>query len=367
MMRSLHVLFSSAQAEIIQLLRTPLLVILVMIQSITFIFLVNFFGMTGAFAPTALINNDHGVYANIFIENLQASHHSFTLLFMDEKTAQEAVKHGDIVAIITIPKGFTKGIVEGKTVPVDVVVDNIDTDMTADIQRALPAAITRFGSTLHLPNIHVKTAEVDLIDHDTGFIEYLVVSALALSAFIVSGILSAVAVAHEFESGTIRLWAVSPIHPLIPLLGRIFGTNAIALATMIIAVGIVMFGHGVYPIHPIEMIVALLSCIIIFGCIGATLGVLMKRSLPVAALVFGISLPLYLFSGAYEPERFDGNIIWSIAHFFPIYYAVGVLEHAVLDLRVTPEPVVLNFLALAIWAILSLVITSIVLRKRGGI
>lgn len=363
MLQSFKVLLTALRLELIQLYRTPLLIILTAIQAITFIFLVNFFGMTGAFAPTALIDHDRGVYSNIFIENLQAAHHSFNIQFMNEKQAKEAVKQGNIVAIITIPKGFTQGIVNGKTIPVSVTVDNIDTDMTADMQRALPAAITRFGNTLKFPGIHVQTKEYDLIDHDTGFIPYLVVSALALSSFIVAGILSAVSVAREFESGTIRLVAVSPIHPIIPLFGRVLATNCVAVLTMVLAVGIVIFGHNVYPIHPVEMMFALVSCILIFGCIGAALGVLMKRSLPVASLIFGISLPLYLFSGAYEPERFDGNVIWTIAHFSPVYYAVGVLEHAVLDLRVTPESVFVNFLALGGWAILALFISGLCIRR----
>jgi ABC-type multidrug transport system permease subunit len=108
---------------------------------------------------------------------------------------------------------------------------------------------------------------------------------------------------------------------------------------------------------------ALLVCIIIFGCIGASLGAAMKRTLPVASLILGISLPLYLFSGTYEPERFDGNTIWAIAHFTPLYYAVGILEHAALDLQVTPESVSINFIVLLAWAILSLAAMSYFVRR----
>ncbi len=352
------------KAELIQLIRSPLLITLTVIQAITFIFLVNFFGMTGAFAPTALIDLDKGYYAKAFTESLKNAHHSFDLKFMDEKTAMERVKLGKIVAMITIPEGFSEAIDNGETVPLKVVVDNIDTDMTADIQRALPAAITAFGREFQLPGISVRTAEFDLIDHDTGFIPYLVVSALALSALIISGILGAVTVAREFESKTAELLIVSPIHPMIPLIGRVLATNVISVFTMLIAASIVIFGHGVIPVHPLELAVTLLACVIIFGWIGAAMGAAMKRTLPVASLVFGISLPLYLFSGTYEPERFDGNLIWGMAHFTPLYYAVGILEHAALDLRVTPEPVYINFLALAGWAILSLAAIYYYVRRN---
>ncbi len=354
---ALHAFFGAFRAELIQLRRSPLLIVLTVIQAITFIFLVNFFGMTGAFAPTALVDNDKGYYAQEFIKSLNAAHHSFTLKYMDEKSAMEEVKKGKLVAVIIIPQGFTGEIVEGETVPIKVIVDNIDTDMTADIQRALPAAITRFSRAVQLPNIHVRTAEFDMIDHDTGFIPYLVTSALALSALIISGILGAVTVAREFESKTFSILRVSPIDPLIPLLGKVLATTVVSVFTMLIAVGIVVFGHGITPAHPVELAAGLLVCIIIFGLLGAACGAAMKRTLPVASLVFGISLPLYLFSGTYEPERFDGNIIWGIAHLTPLYYAVGILEHAMLDLRVTPELVSTNFAALGVWALFSLTAT----------
>jgi ABC-type multidrug transport system permease subunit len=249
--------------------------------------------------------------------------------------------------------------------PLKVVVDNIDTDMTADIQRALPSAIAAFGKEFQMPGIHVQTKEYDLIDHDTGFIPYLVVSALALSALIIAGILGAVTVAREFESKTADIIKVSPINPLIPLLGKVLATNIVAILTMLIAVAIVIFGHHVIPIHPFELAFALIFCIFIFSCIGAALGAALKRTLPVASLIFGISLPLYLFSGTYEPERFDGNTIWYIAHFTPLYYAVGILEHAALDLKVTPESVLTNFIVLGGWAALALFAMHYFIKKNN--
>ena len=360
---SLSAFIGAFRAGLLQLKRSPFLVTLTVVQAITFIFLVHFFGMTGAFAPTALIDNDNGYYAKAFIKSLENAHHSFSLRSMDETAAMKAVQQGKIVAMITIPRGFSANIANGTTVLLKVIVDNIDTDMTADIQRALPSAITAFAKTFHSPDIHVQTEEFDLIDHDTGFIPYLVTSALALSALIISGILGAVTVAREFESKTVDLLTVSPVHPLIPLMGRVLATNVVSVFAMLIAVGIVIFGHGVIPVHPVEMGGALLVSIIIFGCIGASLGAAMKRTLPVASFMLGISLPLYLFSGTYEPERFDGNTIWAIAHFTPLYYAVGILEHAALDLRVTPESVSTNFYMLSGWAILSLAAMSYFIRR----
>ncbi len=84
-------------------------------------------------------------------------------------------------------------------------IDNINTDMTEDIQRALPSAIAAFGHDTQSPDIRVQVREHDLIPHDTGFIPYLVVSALVLATLVIAGILAAMVVAREFESGTASL------------------------------------------------------------------------------------------------------------------------------------------------------------------
>jgi ABC-2 type transport system permease protein len=339
-------LIGGFRAEFTQLLRSRLFVALTIIQAVTFLFLVGLFGMTGSFAPTAIIVADRGPYAKEFVAQLETAHHSFDLRVMDQASAQAALDRGDLVAIITIPKDFSDAVAHGKETTVKVQVDNVNTDMTEDIKRALPSAIVAFGNHLHLPNIRVHATEIDLINHDTGFIPYLVVSGLALDAFVIACMLSAMAVAREFEAGTVKLLAMAPVHPLVSILGRVLATSAISALAMILPVAITVFGYQVVPLHPLEMLGVILLSIAIFSCIGVALGAVLKRTLAVASLVFGLAFPLYLCSGSLEPQRFDGNLIWGLAHISPVYYAVGILEQAFHDLQVTPEPVWLNFVAL---------------------
>jgi ABC-2 type transport system permease protein len=364
MKKTLTALYGSFRAELLQLGRSRALVALAIIQAITFLLLVSLFGLTGSMAPTALINNDNGPYSKIFIKNLQNDHHSFALRYLDLKTATEELDHGRLVAIITIPQNFSQTILSGGTAPVAVTVDNIDADMTDDIQRAMPSAVVAFAHTVGLPNIQVQVHEQDLFSQDTGFIPYLIVSALALDAFVVAGILGAVAVAREFESGTEKMLRLSPIHPLIPIIGRVLAADVVAFCGMLLSVLIVIIGYRTIPRHPIEMIITLLLCTLIFGYVGAMLGAIVKKTLPVASLIFGLALPLYIDSGSLEPERFDGNIIWGYAHLSPIYYAVGILEHAFHGYLVTPESIYWDFLLLIVWAFILVFLTGIIVRRR---
>ncbi len=352
MRKNLRALLGGMNAELNRMRRSRLLIAIVVVQSVTFLILVTLFGMTGAYAPTALVNYDNGPLAQQFIHSLENDHHSFALIFMNNETAaKELVEQGVIVAMIVIPQGFSQSISEEKTVPVTVFIDNINTDMTDDIQRAMPAAVMSFGDALKFEGVNVSVAETDLYSHDTSFIDYMIASALVLDALIIAGTLSALSVAEEFESKTARLLAISPIHPLIPMMGRVVVTALVSAGALAITVIVALVSYGISPVQPLEMVLTLLFCVAIFSCLGAALGAVMKRTLPVALFVLGSALPLFLFSGSYEPQRFDGNLIWVAAHFSPEYYAVGLMENAVFNLKVTPEPLGLLALALVGWGI----------------
>jgi ABC-2 type transport system permease protein len=364
MRQNLRALLGGMNSELKRLRRSRLLIAIVVVQSVTFLILVTLFGMTGAFAPTALVNYDNGPIAQVFIDSLENAHHSFVLIFMDnETTARELVSKGDLVAMIIIPQGFSEGISEGRTIPITVFINNINSDLTDDIQRAVPSAIGSFGNALKFEGVNASVVETDLYAHDTSFINYMIASALVLNVLIISGTLSALSVAEEFESKTAKILVISPVHPLVPLMGRVVATALVSAGALAITVIVALVGYGISPVLPLEMVLVLLFCVVIFSCVGAALGAVMKKTLPVALFVLGLAIPLFLLSGSYEPQRFDGNLIWGASHFTPEYYAVGLMQHAVFNLKVTPEPLGLLALALVGWGIGALVLAWFFSRK----
>ena len=129
---------------------------------------------------------------------------------------------------------------------------------------------------------------------------------------------------------------------------------------------VVLWRSGGVPVAPWATAFTLVACVLIFTCLGAWVGAVLKRTLAAVPLLFGLSMPFYVDSGALEPTRFDGEAIWMIAHLSPVYYAVGVLEWAFHGLRVTPEPIYVNMLVLVAIAIIAMFLTLGRLNKGGG-
>lgn len=335
---SLRVMLAAARLELQELQADRAYVLLTIIAAMSFIALISLFGLTASDAPMALVVHDRGPYARPFVESLVGVPHAFRLTRMTPERAAAELAHGSLVGAIVIPDGFSDAIAAGETVPVDVEVDNVNVDIITDVQRALPAAIVAFGAKTGLPGLRTRIVERDVWPSDTSFLPYVTVSGLALAALIVAGTLGALAIARELEAGTLRLWRLSPA-PLGQLLGgKIAASLVVAIVALTLAALVIIVGYGVRPAHPLAVVVGLVGAAFAFTALGAWIGALVRRTLVIVPLFFGLAMPLYIDSGALEPTRLDGETVWRVAHLTPLYYVVAWLEWAFFDLRIAPEP-----------------------------
>lgn len=355
--------WASWRLEMAHLRRSWLFLGLALVQGMTFLVLVSLFALTGSKAPTALVDADRTPLAREFVADLKAAHESFAIRPMTARQAQAELDAARIVAIIKIPKGFGTSIAHGQTALLTVEVDNVDADMTDDIERALPSAIVIFGDHNRFPGIRVRGVEHDEIPYDTGYIQYLVVSALALDVLVVAGVVAGAAVAREWEGGTVAAWKTAGSGTGF-VLGKVAAAAVVGAAGTVPPLLLVVFAYGVVPVHWGDTIATLVGCCVLFACTGAALGALTKRVVPAAALLFGLAIPLYMDSGALEPERFDGNEIWSLAHLSPLYSVVGALEDAFHGLHVTPEPVGVDAAMMAAWALAAFITAGWLAGRR---
>lgn len=361
-----RVCWASARLEWQHLGRDRLFLLFTLLGAVNFIVVVSLFGLTGSHAPTALVDEDGGPYAHAFAAALLQAHHSFRLEPMAAAAAQKALHQGRLVAAITIPSGFSDGVAAGAVVPIQVQVDNVDLDLTDDVQRALPSAIVAFGTAVGAPGVHVRVAERDLLPHDTDYLPCLAVSGLALDALVVGGVLGAIVIARDFEPAAGRVclvWRLAPASATAVLLGRLLAAAAVAAAAVLLTLVVVAVGYHVSPRDAPGALAALLACALIFTCLGGLLGAVVRRTQAVVPLVFGLAMPFYLNSGALEPARLDGERLWQLAHLSPAYYAVGVLERAFYGLRVTPEPVAVDLLVLVACATAGLIAAGAAARR----
>ncbi|HSR26172.1 MAG TPA: ABC transporter permease, partial [Candidatus Eisenbacteria bacterium] len=232
----IRVAWAAARLELELVARDRLFVALTVLAATSFVAMVSLFGLTGSRAPVALIDEDGGPQARLLVSAMNRAHHSFRLEAMDRRQADALLARGRLVGSITIPAGFSHRVERGETVALAVRLDNVNVDLSNDVQRALPAAIVLFGQDSGFPGLRAHVEEHDVVAHDTGYIPYLAVSALALDAFVIATALAALAVAREWESRTLRLWQVAPAPPGGLLAGKLLAACSVAVAALAAAV-----------------------------------------------------------------------------------------------------------------------------------
>ncbi len=359
-------LWAAARLELAQLRRHSAFVALTVLAALSLLVLVSLFALTGSNAPLAVVNEDHSDYSKQLIAALGEVPNAFSLRPMSAEAAEATLKSGRLVGVLTIPAGFAAHVQGGDTVPLDVQVDNVNEDLVFDLQRALPSAILSFGHKVGLPGLRATLVEHDLLQKDIPFLRYLAVSALALVAFVIAAALAALAIAREWEGRTLKLLRLSPASLTAVLGGKLTAAAAVAAIAIFAAVVTVMIGYGATPNSPLAASGTLVLCIVLFTSLGAWVGALFRRTLPIVPLIFGLAMPLFIDCGALEPTRFDGHTIWIIAHASPLYYAVGALEWAFFGVRVTPEPIAIDIAVLAVLTVFSALGAVGILARAGA-
>jgi ABC-2 type transport system permease protein len=329
---------AAARAQLRTFVRTPVTTLLVIALPLNLLLLLSLFALTGYHAPTGLVVGEDTPLAHAYVQALKDSHNSFELRPMDVDEARRQLKAARLVALIEIPPGFDAGIRAGHTVPINLTIDNVNLDLTEDVRRAVPAAAAIFAERQGFDEVRVRASLRNVLAKDTGYVEYLGVSAIALAACIAGGVLGGMVTAREWETGTARLLHVAPRGPTAVLGGRLLAATGVGVFASAVTAVVVWLGYGVPVQHPVEAAAGIVLTVAAATVLGGLVGARLRRTLLVAPLVIGGLLPFYLDSGALEPQRFDGPWLFAIAHLSPTYYSVGIMEHAFHGLAVTPEP-----------------------------
>src|SRR6266705_4011522 len=176
---TLRVILACMKKDIKSALTERVFTILSLFVPVKILSLLSLFVLSGGQAPTAVVMNDTGAYAQKFYDAMSHAH-SFRLQVASASDAQNLITTGKIVAVVTIPADFDARIQQNKPVRVGVQINNLNTDFTNDIRRAIPLSITSFYAKAFPNLVTIGLREKDAYAQDTDYIPYLSVSILVV-------------------------------------------------------------------------------------------------------------------------------------------------------------------------------------------
>ena len=282
-------------------------------------------------SPVALVTLDHGVHGQQMAQII----HQADLFRVSDATpaqAQALYQNLDVVAILTIPPNFTQDIEVHAPAHIKVQINNLNSDFTNDIRRAVPDAITQFYEQQGSKSpVQVTLSEHNLRRQDVQLFQYSAMPLLVL-LLVVSGLVSSsLAAASEWETRTIKELLLSPASSGAIILGKVLTgfVTTMALGVLVLAVGDVLGWvqpTGVYWL-PVLLILALVA--LFSAGLGVALGALLQRIQPVSSAAIVISLYLFFLTGGTAVLAFDPAWLQTIATFVPLYYGRHALEMAI--------------------------------------
>ena len=361
---TLRVIWACMKKDIKSALTDRVFTIVGVFVPLNFLILLSLFVLAGSQAPTAVVMHDTGPYAQQFYTAMSAAH-SFRLRTASASDAQNLISTGRIVAVVTIPADFDARIQQNQPVQVGVQINNLNTDFTNDIRRAIPLSITSFYGKAFPNLVNVTPREIDLQPQDTDYIPYLTVSILVIGLVLAGVLQSGTAAAREYENETVKELLLSPARRWAVILGKMLGAFVMSLASVIVVLCVLIFVIRVWPVYWGEVIGFTLLSLLIFIAFGTLLGTLLKVRQPVIALAFGTSIPLFFLSGAFGPISFSTPPLQVLAQIFPMYYAIVLQQHAFHNFILNTYGTGMNALILGVYALALLVVASLVLRRSN--
>lgn len=359
---NLRVIWACMRKDIKSALTERIFTIISVFLPMNFLILMSLFVLSGGYAPTAVVMQDAGPYAQQFYDAM-AHAHSFILQKASAQEAEALIQAGRIVAVVTIPADFDVRIQQNEPVQVDVRVNNLNTDFTNDIRRAVPLSITTFYAKAFPNLVTITPKESDFYAQDTDYIPYLTISILVIALVVGSLLQAGTASAREWENSTIKELLLSPASRWAMIVGKMLGALVMALASVVVVLSVLILIIGVWPVHWSEVFGFTLLTMVIFIAWGTLLGTLLKQRQAFVALAFGTTLPLFFLSGAFGPISFNVPILQVLAQIFPVYYAIVLQQHAFHGFYLNTLGVGGNVLVLCAYALVLIVLASVVLRR----
>jgi ABC-2 type transport system permease protein len=340
----------------------PLYTLVSIILPLNVLVLMSLLVVSGGLAPTAVVMQDAGPLAQQFYATMQEAH-SFVLQQATASQAKTLIEQGKIVAVVTIPADFDARIQAHQSVSVQVQINNLNTDFTNDIRRALPLSITSFYAKAEPAVVTITPQEHDAYPQDLDYIPYLSVPILVIGLMVGGMVQAGTAAAVEWERETVKELLLSPASRGAILLGKMLAAFLIGLLGALVVLVVLIALMGIKPVHWGELIGFILLILALFTVWGTLLGTWLKRRTSLATLAIGLCVPLFFLSGPFGPISFFAPIEQVVARAFPVYYAIVVLQRAVHDLTLNTNGIWLNTLVLAAYTLAGLGLATLLLRR----
>ncbi len=270
------------------------------------------------------------------IQHLQSSGH-FTVnrLLTSEKEMDAGFKEGASKLVVVIPNNFAAKLYAKSAMTIQLITDGSDPNNANTLVQYATSMVNTFQNNELQQTENPFTIKVEnrmLYNPQLVSAYNFIPGTIALILLIISAMLTSLTIAREKEMGTMEILLVSPLPPILIILGKV---TPYALLSFIDAVLVLILGYFVFEVPIAGSLILLLFSCLLYVITALALGTLISTTSKtqqdaMMRSLMGLMMPSLILSGFIFPLSSMPKILQVLGQIIPATYFIEILKGVML-------------------------------------
>lgn len=292
------------------------------------------------FAITNEINNvdiailDHSKDATTveIINKIAASEYfSIKQIIEKESDIETIFKKGKVKAVLNFEKDFSKNLIKENKATIQIITDATDPNTANTISNFVNAILQKYQKELNKDSTiayQIVPESRMVYNPELKSVYMFVPGVMTIILMLVSAMMTSISITREKELGTMEILLVSPLKPILVIIGKVFPYIFLSIINAIVIVVLSIFIFKM-PVQGSMFLLAMESILFIISALA--LGILIstiaatQQSAMMISLM-GLMLPVILLSGFIFPISSMPLPLQIISHIIPAKWFIIILK-----------------------------------------
>jgi ABC-2 type transport system permease protein len=335
-MKKVNAFLAFVRKETYHIIRDPRTLVILFAMPVALVIIFGY-TVTNEFkhASIAIVDQSKDDLSRDLVHHFTASGHFQLIESVDDVSSLEsAFKSGEIKMGIVIPPFFERDFYKDKETSIQLIADASDPNYAATLTNYAGQMIRTFqnnrsGENAQPYQIHIESRM--LYNPKLLGSYYFIPGVVALILMLISAMMTSLTIAREKETGTMDLLLVSPLPPLLIIIGKI---TPYAVLSFIDAVVVFAMGYYLFEVPILGSLPMLLGLCLLYLMVALALGVLISAKAKtqqeaMMSSLFSLLLPTMLLSGFIFPIASMPALLQYISKIIPAKYFI-IIEKSIM-------------------------------------
>ena len=252
-----------------------------------------------------------------------------------DRDIDKDLKSGESKMVLVIPRDFAKTLGAGKGTSIQIITDGSDPNNANTLLQYATEMIRTFQAQYVSkadPAFQIQVETRMIYNPQLQSAHNFIPGTIALILLIICAMLTSLTIAREKELGTMEILLVSPLQPLLIILGKV---TPYAILSFLNAIMVLLIGFFVFNVPINGSLILLLSMCFLYVLTALSLGTLIStvsntQQDAMLRSLMGLMMPSMMLSGFIFPLASMPVILQYLGQVIPATYFIEILKGVML-------------------------------------